>query len=74
MELSKPQQIYITQLLHRLLEVPDIHRAAILETLAKPVEEFQEADWDWVHIAILLPIEPIENQMTFLQFVQNIPP
>ncbi|NRB54231.1 MAG: hypothetical protein HRU41_41670 [Saprospiraceae bacterium] len=74
MDLSLTQQIYITQLLHRLLLVPGINRIAVLDTLATPIEEFQEADWDWIHIAILLPIESIENQMTFLQFVQNVPP
>ena len=70
MDLSKPQQTHITQ----LLQVPGIRRAAILDTLAKPIEEFQAEDWDWIHIALLLPREPIENQMEFIQFIQNVPP
>lgn len=74
MDLSQAQQIYITQLLHRLLQVPGTHRAAVLDTLAKPIEEFQDEDWDWVHTAILLVDDIIESQMTFIQFVQNIPP
>ena len=74
MDLSQTQQIHITQLLHRLLRVPGIHRTAVLDTIAKPIEEFQEEDWNWIHIARLLPIESTENQMTFLQFVQDIPP
>ena len=74
MDLSQAQQIYITQLLHRLLPVSGIYRTAVLDTLAKPIGEFQDEDWDWVHTAILLPDETTESQMTFIQFVQNVPP
>ncbi|NRB54088.1 MAG: hypothetical protein HRU41_40945 [Saprospiraceae bacterium] len=74
MDLSQAQQIYITQLLHRLLQVPGKHRTAVLDTLAKTIEEFQEEDWDWVHTAILLANESTESQMNFIQFVQNVPP
>ncbi len=74
MDLSQAQQIYSTQLLHSLLQVPSTHRTAVLDTLAKPISEFQDEDWDWVHTAILLADESTESQMAFIQFVQNVPP
>ncbi|MEZ5045318.1 MAG: hypothetical protein R2828_35815 [Saprospiraceae bacterium] len=73
MPLSKKEQTLISTMLQRLLKSPGADKEAITDALAKPIQEFNQEDWDLVNQALPQLTEQDIELTPFIRLNHRIP-